>query len=178
MTKYLGIAMTMFVMFGFATGCPDGAADDSDAACWPACASGYVCLDGRCVPVEADADADDNGADGDADPDADTTETEDDGTTDEGTTSCSWVAGRWEIIYLPAGSRYTFTLEQTGCSLTGYMEEDTFTGEINESDALSLYDRTGTVDEDLTGNLITPTHMTGDWSRSSGTSGTWVADLQ
>ena len=170
--KVLGTMMLVLVL-GFATGCPEGD-DDSDADCHPACATGYVCSDSHCVPEGSDADADDNGADGDAD----TTETEDGTTTDEGTANCSWVAGTWEFTKLPIGVLYTLSLDQDGCHLTGEIEDATYTGEINEDDSLSLVYDTGTFREDLTGNLVGPTRMTGNWSRSTGPSGTWEADLQ
>ncbi|MFA4917600.1 MAG: hypothetical protein WC560_13145 [Syntrophales bacterium] len=170
--------MMMVLVLGFVTGCPDDDTCTDPCECEGICDGGDAdadTTDGDVDPEGSDADADDNG--GDADADGDTTETEDDAS-DEGTTSCPSVAGTWEITYLPAGSRYPFYLEQVGCSLTGHMEEDTFTGGINEDGSLALYDRTGTVDEDLTGNLVSPTRMTGNWSRSTGSSGTWEAVLQ
>jgi hypothetical protein len=167
-------------------GCPEGD-DDSDAACHPACAVGYVCLYGDCVPESADADGgtdDDTDADGgadadggDADADSDTTETEDDAS-DESAASCSWVAGTWRITYLPAGVSYTLYLTQADCHLTGERGDANYNGDINEDDSLSLVYDTGTFREDLTGNLADPSHMSGDWSRSSGSNGTWEATLQ
>ena len=93
--------------------------------------------------------------------------------------NCPNVTGNWEITYLPAGSRWTIQIEQDGCSLASNVEGDCiFAGEINESGSLSLSGECSLYTQTMTGNLVSPTRMTGDWSRSSGTSGTWEADLQ
>ncbi len=172
MTKYL-VTLMAIVTMAFATGCPDGD-DDADADCIPACAPGYVCLYGDCVPESGDADT---GADGDSDADADSDTTEDD-VSDEGTASCSNVAGEWRITYLPAGVSYTLYLAQVDCHLTGERGDANYTGDINEDDSLTLDADLGTDFEGLTGNLVSPDRMTGAWSRSSGSNGTWEATLQ
>ncbi len=179
MKKYLVTLMTIVTM-AFATGCPDGD-DDADADCIPACAPGYVCLYGDCVPEGSDADADDNGADGDSDADADTAETETDAS-DEGTTSCPSVAGTWEITWLPVGNRNDLPIVQDGCSLTADWDSCIGTGDIYE-DASLILDfgpemGCGGGTRHLTGALTTPTHMAGDWSSGTGGGGTWEATLQ
>ena len=175
MKKYLVTLMTIVTM-AFATGCPEGD-DDADAACIPACAPGYVCLYGDCVPEGSDADADDNGADGDSDAD----EAEDDAS-DENAANCSNIAGTWEITYLPAGIPYTLHLAQDGCSLTGDWDSCIGTGEIYEDSSLVLDfgpdTGCGGATQHLTGNLTTLTRMTGNWSSGTGGGGTWEATLQ
>jgi len=165
----------MMMVFGFATGCPDGD-DDSDAACPLPCGPGYVCLYGDCVPEGSDAD----GGDADATDDG-TTETEDDATedgTDEGTASCPWVAGTWEITF-EGVFRYTFLIGQTDCTLTAERDDMIYGGNISEDGALSLTWEDGPSRyETLTGNLVSPNRMTGNYSRGDGASGTWEADLQ
>ncbi|MFA5128851.1 MAG: hypothetical protein WC445_02670 [Patescibacteria group bacterium] len=116
MKKFWMVTM-IAILFGLTTtGCPDGDDDyDTDA------------------DMDSDSDA---GSDADAE-----TDTAEDGTTDE-TADCPSVAGEWALTYHSDATgfdeHYILTLEQSGCSLSGYDDDGgAFSGTVNEDGSLS-----------------------------------------
>jgi len=153
MTKFLGIAMTMFVMF-VSSGCPDDTDD---------CPSGDECL---CYGI-CDG--------GDADADSGTTDAEDDATTDESTAcpTCPNVTGTWSLWYHYDSGETTYwflTLEQTAGSdhISGDDRARSYSGRISPSGAIFLEVDSGgspiVPSKTLTGNFTQhPPHMRGEW---------------
>lgn len=155
------MVVAAILALSLATGCPD---DEDDCSVDPS----------LCDGGDPDSDA---GTDADADPDA--TETGDDADTAE-VANCPSVAGNWALTYRNGSIEdpFALTLVQVGCSLTGFDDgEGEYSGTIHEDGSISLQRIYGTT-RTLTGNLVDPSQLVGNWISTGGGSGDWWANRQ
>lgn len=165
MTKFWTMAMVIVACLsaGIQTGCLEGD-DDYDG------------------DVDSDAGADSD-ADSDADADSDTTEDDADTAEDTACPACPNVAGDWALTYhsdtTGADWNCIYTLQQVGSLVTGYNDCDSceWSGNISESGYLSTFEDCAGDDSTVTGNLVNPDHLEGEWYSTRGR-GTWYADRQ
>ena len=165
--------MVLFVFAGMIvlSGCPD---DDT-------CPSGDECLCYGICPDGGDADAegtDDNGADADSDADPDTEDSGADADGDAGN-----ITGDWYFTYRDEMGRpeyWNVHFDQTGIDIIGWDWDAggcDYTGSISTEGHVSLYRDCTVHDTTLTGNLVNPDRMTGNYYSDDG-DGTWTADRE